>query len=176
MKKKSGTQSGKKYLRCNQRPCLMAYTLNNSQPVICTLVADQPYFYMDEAQIADDDILGLDEIENFEKEIADIKRKIDAYDRLSTAYERAPQRTFETFQLEAINICEKKIETTAETSQNTVDAVIENISQSRMGKSLLEFAQAHNVYLIETSHEESARYDADQSAIYFNPNIAVALA
>lgn len=26
---------------------LMAYTLNGRQPVICTIVADQPYFYKD---------------------------------------------------------------------------------------------------------------------------------
>lgn len=172
MKKKNGTQSGKKYMRCNQRPCLMAYTLNNSQPVICTLVADQPYFYMDENQIADDDILGLADVENFEKEIADIKRKIDAYDRLSQGYERAPERTFELFQLEAINICEKKIDGIVASDTNTVDAVLKNISQSRMAKSLLEFAQEHHVYIIETTHEETARYDAENSAIYLNPQIA----
>lgn len=38
----------KKYLTHNSKPCLMAYSINNRQPVICTIVADQPYFYMDE--------------------------------------------------------------------------------------------------------------------------------
>ncbi len=67
--------------RKKHRPCLMAYTINNTQPVICTIVADQPYFYMEEeSQYAEeDDVLGLEEYADFEKDIADLKRKMSAF-------------------------------------------------------------------------------------------------
>lgn len=33
--------------RCvSRKKTLLAYTCNNTQPVICTIVADQPYFYI----------------------------------------------------------------------------------------------------------------------------------
>lgn len=150
----------------------MAYTLNNTQPVICTLVADQPYFYMDEEVAPEDDILGLEMIENFEKEIADIKKKIDAYDRMAKQYEAAPDARLTDFRSQAVEMTENA-HITFKTESHTVDAVLENISESRMGKTLLEFAQDNHVYVIESPHEECARYDSEKSIIYINPKIAL---
>ena len=76
MKKKFGNTRRMKNATLHRTPCLMAYTLNNTQPVICTLVADQPYFYMEEDFAPeDDDILGFENIDSFEQEILDLRKK-----------------------------------------------------------------------------------------------------
>ncbi len=172
MKKRTGAPGKRKYARCHNRPCLMAYTLNDTQPVICTLVADQPYFYMDEEIAPEDDILGLEMIENFEKEIADIKKKIDAYDKVAKQYEVAPDARLLEFRTQAFAVSDI-VKTSSDDAVHAVDQVLDNLTHSRMGKTLLEFAQDHHVFVIESLHEETARYDGEKSIIYINPHLGI---
>ncbi len=169
MKKKSDKKTGTFTGRKKTRPCLMAYTLNNTQPVICTLVADQPFFYMEEDIIhEDDDILGLEEYANFEEDLAALKKKMDAYERMSKQYERAPSRRMEEFSAEAINITEAHISSEV-TLLKPADKIISIINQSRMAKSLLDFAQTHSVYIVESEQVDGARYEQNSGNIYIHP-------
>ncbi len=151
------------------RPCLMAYTLNNTQPVICTIVADQPYFYMEEEAIADeDDILGLEEYANFENDLADLKKKMDAYERLSKSYERDPSRRLGDFAAEAKIITDERTEDKKEMLQ-PADRIVALLSNSRMGKALLDCALDHSVYIIESDQVDGARYDRATGKIFVHP-------
>lgn len=171
MKKTSDNSKGKGAARKKQRACLMAYTLNNTQPVICTIVADQPYFYMDDDQYLaeEDDILGFEEYEDFERDLADLKKKIDAYDRLAKSYERAPERRMEEFSAEAINICEASSGDNA--PLQVVDHIHTVLSESRMAKALLDFAADHKIYLMESDQVDTASYEREKGAILIHPQI-----
>ncbi len=173
MDKNSGTNAGSKRARARRKPVFMAYTLNNTQPVICTLVADQPYFYMEDESVAeDDDILGFEEYENFEKDMADLKKKMDAFESLSRQYERAPGRRIEEFAAEAITLCEQKQGSLTSVLQ-PADNIISVLSQSRMAKSLIDFALNSSVYVVESDQVDGACYDALSGQIMVHPALAI---
>lgn len=168
MKKTTDKGIDTKTGRRNHRPCLMAYTLNNTQPVICTIVADQPYFYMEEETLADeDDILGLEEYADFEKDLADLKKKMDSFERLSKHYERAPGRRLADFAAEAMTITQGP----PQDSQilQPADKIITMLSSSRMGQALLDCAATHSVYIVESDQVDSARYDRETGRILIHP-------
>jgi len=149
----------------------MAYTLNNTQPVICTLVADQPYFYMEEDVMPEeDDILGLEEYANFEEDLKALKKKMDAYEKLSKSYEREPSRRLEEFSAESINITESKVAAQTALLQ-PADKIISTISQSRMAKALFDFALTHSVYIVESEQVDGARYEQTSGKIYVHPSL-----
>jgi len=168
MKKITDTNSGAKAARNRRRPCLMAYTLNNTQPVICTIVADQPYFYMEEESLADeDDILGLEEYADFEKDLADLKKKMDSFERLSKTYERAPGRRLAEFSAEAITITQGT--KADEALLQPADRIVTMLGNSRMGQALLDCANTHSVYIVESEQVDSARYDRETGKILIHP-------
>lgn len=164
-------KGSKKAAYVRRRPCLMAYTLNNSQPVICTIVADQPYFYMEEEAIADDDdLLGLEDYADFEKDLADLKKKMDAYERLSKTYERDPSRRLSDFAAEAQEITGvKSADDAAHELLQPADKIVTILGQSRMGQALLDCARTHSVYIVESEQVCSARYDRESGKILIHP-------
>jgi hypothetical protein len=154
----------------HRRPCLMAYTLNNRQPVICTLVADQPYFYMEEQDAdAEDDMGAFGEYEAFENDLADLKKKMDSYERLSKSYQRDPGRRLEEFAAEAISLCERK--TARPALLQSTGKIISTLSQSRMAKALLDFAKDNSVSIAESELVSSARYDREGGKILIHPDL-----
>ena len=173
MKKSSGNSNGTKFVRPKRRPCLMAYTLNNTQPVICTLLADQPYFYMDENAISEEeDILGLDSYDNFDAELLEIKNKIESLEKISKLYEKNPQRRMEEFNVEAINVCENSAYHFTG-HEDGVDKAIDILLQSRTAKALFDFAHEKTVYFVESHQEKSARYDSESKIILINPDLGL---
>lgn len=171
MKNTIDTGSRKSAALPRRRPCLMAYTLNNTQPVICTIVADQPYFYMEEEAIADeDDILGLEDYADFEKDLADLKKKMDAYERLAKAYERDPSRRLSEFSDEA-NLITQPQQAAAQEMLQPADKIVQMLSHSRMGQALLDCARTHSVYIVESDLAGSARYDRESGKILIHPGL-----
>jgi hypothetical protein len=62
--------------------CRFAYTLNNSQPVRCTWISDQPLFYSDFEDVTDEDMLFDDPVlQALERDIAQLREKTEAYDK-----------------------------------------------------------------------------------------------
>lgn len=171
MKNTTDKGSAKRAAYARRRPCLMAYTLNNTQPVICTIVADQPYFYMEEEAIADeDDLLGLEEYADFEKDLADLKKKMDAYERLSKSYERDPSRRLSDFAADAREITEPKI-TSGHDLLQPADKIVTMLAKSRMAQALLDCARTHSVYIVESEQVQSARYDRESGKILIHPGL-----
>ncbi len=173
MKKNTGNTKGKTSAQRHRRPCLMAYTLNNTQPVICTLIADQPYFYMDDESIPeDDDFLGMEDFTKFENELAELKSKMDSYERLSKTYQRDPKRRMEEFTAAGLSITEAR--TTTENIMQPADKIVSILAQSRMAKSLLDFAQTHSIHIVESEQVDTARYDRESGKILIHPSLGEA--
>lgn len=168
MKKTPDTSTGKQNGRVHRRPCLLAYTLNNSQPVICTLVADQPYFYMDEDLPEDDDLLDAEIFADLEKDLLDLKKKMDAYERLSKSHERDPAKRLDVFRDEAKKITDSE-KSGAEILMQPADKIISILRQSRMAQALLDFAQTHSVFIVESEQVSGARYDRESGKILVHP-------
>lgn len=148
----------------------MAYTLNYKQPVICTIVADQPYFYMDEEEHEfEDAILEDEDFASIENDLVALRQKMDAYERMAQSFQKEPRRHIEEFQAEAINITEESKPVTQ--IVQVADRITAYIGASRMGKALLDFAHLHGVYIIESELVGTARYDRNSSKILIHPEL-----
>ncbi|MFA5593005.1 MAG: DUF6782 family putative metallopeptidase [Micavibrio sp.] len=163
-----------------RKPCLMAYTLNNTQPVICTIVADQPYFYMEEENIIEDDVFACEEFAALEKDIADMKRKMAAYENMSRGMERDPKARLTLFADNAASIApQRENETAADAvTKNAAvkDAIIEIASGSRMVKTLLGFAADNGIEITQSRQVFSAYYDKKAGKILIHPELEEAKA
>lgn len=148
----------------------MAYTINNYQPVICTIVADQPYFYMEEDEVMEDDLLGLEGYADFEKDIADLKHKMESYERMSRNFEKnSGQRMHDFLEASAeITAFEKKSDVAM---VQPADKIMMLLSKSRMASSLLEFAHNTGVQIVESLLVDTAQYDRDERKIYVHPQL-----
>jgi hypothetical protein len=166
----NGRQQQAKGLRPS---CFMAYTLNNHQPVVCTLVSDQPFFYMeDENGIGydDDDLEGAD-FGEIEQELIELRRKIETYDRLVQSLDNDPDRIAQEFAADAITIGEVRAQPESASADSDLKTLIQRIAQSRMGKALLDCASAHNVEMVESPHVATARYDRAAQKIFIHGSL-----
>jgi hypothetical protein len=160
--------------RGRNRRCLMAYTLNNEQPVICTIVSDQPYFYMeeDEAAFADDDYLGDVNFAAIEEDLAELSRKMEAYDRLAKSYQHEPDRRLAEFAMEAAELSAFKPSSVS--IIQPADKIMAVLSQSRMAQALIEFAHTYNVHIVESDQVGTARYDREGGKILIQSTLGEA--
>lgn len=168
MKKTPDTSTGTQKGRVHRRPCLLAYTLNNSQPVVCTIVADQPYFYMDEDYSDEDDLLDTEIFADLENDLIDLKKKMDAYERLSKSQERDPGKRLDIFRDEAQRIT-NPAQVRSDAIMQPADKIISILRESRMAKALLDFAQTHSVFIVESEQVSGARYDRESGKILIHP-------
>lgn len=145
----------------------MAYTLNNVQPVLCTLLSDQPYFYMDETVPEDDDVALMEQtIDSLERDIADLNHKINAYESLSARFTSPAGEIMAEFQASAADMF------VAQKTQDEaafLSALCEMLSKSRMASELLTHAETHGVALRASVQTESVLFDRDVGAIFVNP-------
>ncbi len=173
-------KDGKKF---KARKFKMAYSLNNWQPVQCTLVSDQPFFYMDEQCDFDDDSLLSEEFfEEFEamseeiclSEIASIQKKIDGYNNCSAQFRKKENQRCNEFAQNA-----ESIEVINHANGHGIidDTVIEEIKfvlgQSRMAKHLLEFAENNNVEILWSQQIDHALYDKKANKIFIRPDLTL---
>jgi hypothetical protein len=168
MKKKSNTS--KRGAGRKDRPCLMAYTLNNTQPVICTIIADQPYFYMEEDSVSDDDsLLGIEGFAELERDLSELKRKMDIYERMSRHEERDNFSVLENFMEAGAQITSPQ--SSIRNIFQPVDRIKLLLKQSRFASALLDFANDHGVDLIESEQVQGAFYDREQARIFIHPTL-----
>jgi hypothetical protein len=68
------------------RACRVAYSIGNAQPVECTIISDQPFFYMDDVTEFEEEGFLCDEFEQnpaLEADMQELRQKSDSYDRFS---------------------------------------------------------------------------------------------
>ncbi len=151
-----------------ERICRVAYTLNNHQPVICTIVGDQPLFYMDYGSDADDNVLDTHEFCVLENEIRTLQKEIENFDRYSQTQEAHPDASVEEFLENGADVLDG---TCNPSDEFTLKALLDAIAKSRIGKAYIEFAQSHNVEIAFSRQVESAFYDRKDGKIFINPDM-----
>lgn len=145
----------------------IAYTLNNYQPVLCTLLSDQPYFYMDEDMSADEDALFDEEQYGaIGAEVAALHKKIEAYDKLSAQFIQSPDTRLHRFIEDAAAIGRAP-----ETQQNSSETLIAALGESRLAASLYSHARMHDVDIVQDAQTCDAFYDREAGKIFINPSL-----
>lgn len=155
---------------------LMAYSLNNHQPVQCTMISDQPYFYMDEDINEDDALLSDDalmdfsaiEPEAFEKEIMNLKTKIDAYERISLDFTKGHDERHQQFLMDSHFITNGMPSMGAD---EIIGKIKDTLNDSLYARGLLSYADSNDITLEISDQVETAAYDKKAAKIFVRGDI-----
>ena len=152
-------------------PCRVAYTLNNAQPVVCTIIGDQPLFYMDYEYTYDDAARGDDiNLDPLSHEMAKLKHEIKELERFESAPLREASEKLAEFvsDRDAITSTKKKI------ISEDMDALKALLSKSRLAEAYMKFADEHKIEMRYSRQIETAYYDRETGSICINPALGQA--
>lgn len=152
----------------------IAYSLNNYQPVECTIISDQPLFYMEDEIPFEEDSLFCDDLfdevdpDFLDEELASLRTKMDAYERLSSDYKRDTEEVYLEFLADTSLLSEPahKIDEKA-----VLERITEALTKSRMAATLLSFAEKHDVELVCSEQIANVSYDKKAGKILIRPDI-----
>lgn len=151
--------------------CRIAYSINDKQPVLCTIISDQPFFYMDDVLDYDDEAILSDEdtalYESLDIEIAELKTKINSYERMSLNFVQPRDKALQDFIVYSDQFKSLKAENRHEIS--TLE-IIKVLKLSRYASALYEHAISKNITLKMDSQVERSILDKDAKAIFINPS------
>ncbi|MGQ0526681.1 MAG: DUF6782 family putative metallopeptidase [Alphaproteobacteria bacterium] len=153
--------------------CRVAYTLNNAQPVLCSIISDQPVFYMDNEEVSDDmnaeDALHeLDNLRMLESEIRNLQREIQSLQRIAADNAKAPDMRLAEILADKNTMTGVEINKDEHTDISALFAALEN---SRMAKFYLEFAAQHSTQIVFCTQIPGASYERKAGKILVNPSL-----
>ena len=149
--------------------CRVAYTINNEQPVLCTIIGQQPLFYMDYgADYEDEESLSLDAADHsiLDIELDKLTKELDQFERFSESEIISSEEKMAAFLDNADFITNKD----QEKSDFTIDQLKDILTQSRLVKAYLETMDKYDVELKHSDQVETALYDRKSAQILVNPN------
>jgi len=147
--------------------CRFAYTLGASQPVRCSWISDQPLFYADYDEVSDDEFMMDDPVmEALERDIAELRDKTDAYDKISREFSEPTGHIESLFRDDA-----SFISSVYETSPSQLQESLDLLHKSRLASQFISFAQLHGITIRESSHVLDASYDKTSNSVLVRPDI-----
>ncbi|MCB1651679.1 MAG: hypothetical protein KDI46_06470 [Alphaproteobacteria bacterium] len=151
-----------------RRICRVAYTLNNTQPVVCTIIDEHPLFYMDYEDHYEDLEGGIYDhldLSAFDGELEKLKQAIERFDTYSESEACTSEDKIEKFLDNARFIGVPNGEFYDAAALNVLEDLI---SQSRIGQAYMDFACEHKVQITLSSQVETAHYDRNERIIHVN--------
>ncbi len=153
------------------RVCRVAYTINNKQPVACTIIGDQPLFYMDfEGDFEEEGLFEDADFAILESELTELKREIESFETFSNNFISGPNVRMEEF------LEDKEIMLDYENvSENTnIAELIEVLEQSRLADAYMKCAAEYDVQIEYSEQIENSCYDRKNAKILVNPAMSQA--
>jgi hypothetical protein len=162
-------ENGTGVLEFTRSKCRVAYTINNSQPVLCTIIGDQPLFYMDFDVSYEDEILGDVELGILEKEVSALRHEIKSLERLSCESGKSTAEKMIEFEQDALIFTAPYVATITD-----IEALKAGLLKSRLASAYLDFAEEHKITIVYSGQVETAFYDRNASQILINPVLSSA--
>lgn len=135
----------------------MAYTLNNTQPVVCTLVNDEPLFYMlDDVSEDDDSLFDDSETEELRLEIQKLHTQINSHKNIAKNYQQD-----DTCLIHAITA-----EIEGRDKATDQQSVLEILSRSTLGQAFSQSLSDLGYTIVETDFVASICVDAEMQTIF----------
>lgn len=155
---------GHQFIRGN---CRVAYTINNHQPVICTIIGDQPLFYMDVDASMEDDLFDAAELGILEQEVNALRHEIKSLERLSAEMGKDSAEKLAEFREDALALTAPL---DAQPAKN-VEELLSILKESRLAAAYIEQAEQYKVSIGFSGQVETAFYDRDAGTILINPSL-----
>lgn len=134
--------------------CRFAYTIGAAQPVRCSWISDQPLFYADYQDVDDEYLMEDPVMEALERDIADLRNKTNAYDKVAREFVAPENHIQSLFKADA-----DFISGAYQSSRSTLQDSLDLLHQSRLASQFISFAQLHGISIRETLHIVDASYD-----------------
>ena len=150
----------------------VAYTLNNYQPVKCSYIGADPFFFMDADITEEEDELDLMmEMEDLDEELDRLNQKLVAYERFSDEEGQTTEGRLAAFEEDLLDITQNGFKNRY---APTIDSLVSLMEKSRFAGQLMEFASAHGITFDYSEQVMTASYDRDandgQGKIFLNPH------
>lgn len=159
-------------------PCRVAYTLNNAQPVACSIISDQPMFYIDTEEdfLEDDEFMEDAELALLEREVTALKKEIEEIERFSSFYEKDDHKKM-------ICLAETITEMTVFETQEEKEAseyykdpykaqdLRDILCQSRLGQAYFQLLDTYNVSFEVTDQVSTSDYNKTSQSILIGANL-----
>jgi hypothetical protein len=162
-------ENGTGVLEFTRSKCRVAYTINNSQPVICTIIGDQPLFYMDFDVSYEDEILGDAELGILEKEVSALRHEIKSLERLSSESGKSTAEKFSEFEADVLAFTAPYVATITD-----IEELKTALTKSRLASAYLDFATEHKITIAYSGQVETSFYDRNSAQILINPVLSSA--
>lgn len=153
--------------------CRVAYTLNNIQPVICTYIGDQPFFYMDYADDIEDedcDLFDESELGLLAEEIRILKSELEGFDSSPLFFSEDGAQRVEEFCENAESLL-TDFSMTQNQKEERLATIREILEKSRVASAYLNVAEKHNIHIMMSQQVEFAFYDRRNGSILINPDM-----
>lgn len=149
--------------------CRVAYTLGNRQPVQCTIIGDEPLFFMDYEEDFSEDTLFEEtfEFDAIEQGIAALQEKILGMEKASSAFDSPTAGLFEGF-LENARFITHGADDAGD--EPAIDDLKITLRQSRLGAAYMDFALRFKTAMVYSRETQTALYDRNANMIYINPD------
>lgn len=153
--------------------CRFAYTLNNTQPVRCSIIGDQPLFFMDfdgdiEDEFVDEDINDPFGIGAIEQGVAALKERIMGFE--THARSEFAEIRLAGFSAEIETITQGDLRLTKKDSTFRLKTLEKTLRASRLIAALMDTAKIHQINLAFSTQVEHAFYDREARCIFINPD------
>jgi hypothetical protein len=154
------------------KACRVAYTLNNNQPVSCTIIGERPLFYMDFDEGLDDEALAMEGMEfgPLETEIASLEKEVKALERFAAGFESDEMKLYEALSANAEDIGTLKTASVEDESFH-IQRLKKTLRESRLAGAYLDLAEQYNVSIQSSDTIEYSFYDRRAGKILLNTNI-----
>jgi hypothetical protein len=157
-----------------QEICRFAYTLNNSQPVRCTWISDQPLFYSDYDEALEEDDFLLDDpvLKALEMDIADLRAKTTAYEKIAQEFAEVEEDKICLFREDASFMTQNTVDLASDLAEQK-DRLYKLAADSRLASQYLSFATLQGVEVSLSNQVTDASYDRDTQTILIRQDMNV---
>lgn len=142
--------------------CKFAYTINNTQPVRCTWISDEPLFFADYEEALEEDTMLSDDpvFLALEKDIAELKGKTSVYEKISQEFTQPESAVLAMFREDAdfVSGCISH-------KDQSIEELTALLHESRLASQYLSFAQLNGISLQESRQVSDACYDREAKSI-----------
>ncbi|MCB1562361.1 MAG: hypothetical protein KDJ75_02195 [Alphaproteobacteria bacterium] len=150
-----------------ERVCRVAYTLNNEQPVTCTIIDSQPLFYLDfEDDFEEEGLFEDTEFENIEDELGFLRNEVELLDRWSGDMGHTQAELIAGF-MDNKDMCAPRAAHAADAF--TIEILQEQLGTSRLAAAYMESARQHSVTIRHSAQVAEALYERKSGIIQINP-------
>lgn len=150
--------------------CRIAYIIDNRQPVKCSIISDQPLFYMDfEDEYETDEDAGVFDFTAIEESVASLHARIENLSGMEGRNSgNPPEERFERF-MENMEMATRPFEAPIPPDMRFLE---NTLNQSRLAAAFLDFASRYGTRLNYDAQVAGAVYDRRDGQIYINPHIS----